>query len=295
MSSLGTEAERTLIGKGVLLCLAAMLLFASQDAVTKMLVQEMSVAQVVLVRYWVFAVFAIVWVSRASSVRRALRSVRPKLQVLRSLLSIAEIAIFNLALRYLGLAESHSLMAVFPLMAIALAAPILGERVSLKCWFAVCAGFIGTLVILRPGLDVFKPESLIPLSAALCFAGYHVVTRQVSSAGDGFNTNILYMALVGCVCATLFGLTVWREPSPQEWVMLAVISVLSVAAQILLVKALEYAPASVLQPFNYSLLVFATIIGFLVFSELPDFWTIVGAGIVIVSGLYVIILQRARR
>lgn len=294
MTPLDMEAERTLVGKGVLLCLAAMLVFASQDAVTKILVQEMSVAQVVLVRYWVFALFAIIWVSRHSTVRHALRSVRPKLQVLRSLLSIAEIAIFNLALRYLGLAEAHSLMAVFPLMAIALAAPILGERVSLKCWLAVCVGFIGTLIILRPGLEVFKPESLIPLTAALCFAGYHVVTRQVSSAGDGFNTNILYMALVGCVCATVFGVTVWREPSMQEWILLAVISIMSVAAQLLLVKALEYAPASILQPFNYSLLVFATIIGFLVFRELPDRWTIVGAGIVIASGLYVIYLQRAR-
>ncbi|MBJ7553774.1 DMT family transporter [Marinomonas spartinae] len=294
MSPLDMEAERTLVGKGVLLCLAAMLVFASQDAVTKILVQEMSVAQVVLVRYWVFALFAIIWVSRHSTVRHALRSVRPKLQVLRSLLSIAEIAIFNLALRYLGLAEAHSLMAVFPLMAIALAAPILGERVSLKCWLAVCVGFIGTLIILRPGLEVFKPESLIPLTAALCFAGYHVVTRQVSSAGDGFNTNILYMALVGCVCATVFGVTVWREPSMQEWILLAVISIMSVAAQLLLVKALEYAPASILQPFNYSLLVFATIIGFLVFRELPDRWTIVGAGIVIASGLYVIYLQHKR-
>jgi len=292
MNPSNTEEGSRLVGKGVLLCLAAMLVFASQDAVTKILVQDMSVAQVVLVRYWVFAVFAIVWVMRKSTIRHALRSVRPKLQILRSLLSIAEIAIFNLALRHLGLAESHSLMAVFPLLAIALAAPILGERVSLKSWLAVCAGFIGTLIILRPGLDVFKPDSLIPLSAALCFAGYHVVTRQVSSAGDGFNTNILYMALVGCVCATVFGVTVWREPSMQEWILLVVISVLSVAAQLLLVKALEYAPASVLQPFNYSLLVFATIIGFLVFRELPDRWTIIGAGIVITSGLYVIYLQR---
>jgi drug/metabolite transporter (DMT)-like permease len=102
------------------------------------------------------------------------------------------------------------------------------------------------------------------------------------------------MALIGFVCATLFGVTAWRAPSMQEWVLLAVISIMSVAAQLLLVKALEYAPASVLQPFNYSLLVFATIIGFLVFSELPDRWTIVGAGIVIASGLYVIYLQRTR-
>ena len=294
MSTSIKGAEQGVVGRGILLCLAAMLVFASQDALTKILVQDMSVAQVVMVRYWVFAIFALVWVSRTTTIRRAMQSVRPRLQVLRSILSIAEIAIFNLALRYLGLAESHSLMAVFPLMAIALAAPILGERISFKCWLAVCAGFVGTLIILRPGFDVFKPESLIPLSAALCFAGYHVVTRQVSAAGDGFNTNVLYMALVGFICASMFGMSAWREPSLQEWYLLAAVSVLSVIAQLLLVKALEYAPASILQPFNYSLLVFATIIGFMVFAELPDQWTVVGAFIVILSGLYVIHLQRAR-
>lgn len=292
MSQSSREVEHSLVGRGVLLCLAAMLVFAIQDAVTKTLVQDMSVAQVVLVRYWVFAVFALVWVSRKGTIRHALRSVRPKLQIFRSLLSIGEIALFNLALRYLGLAEAHSLMAVFPLIAIALAAPILGEQVNLKGWLAVGAGFMGTLIILRPGLEVFKPEALIPLSAALCFAGYHIVTRQVSAAGDGFNVNVLYMAVVGCICATLFGVQTWREPTLDEWYLLVVVSVLSVIAQLLLVKALEFAPASTLQPFNYSLLVFATIIGFAVFGELPDTWTFIGAGVVIISGLYVILSKR---
>ncbi|SBS27251.1 Riboflavin transporter [Marinomonas aquimarina] len=280
------KAERSSVLTGVMLGIAAMLAFATQDAFTKIIVQEMSVAQVVMVRYWVFAVFAVVWVSRTGALRRALPTASYKLQILRSLLSLAEIALFNLALRYLGLAEAHALMAVFPLVVIALAAPVLGEKVSLKCWLAVMAGFIGTLVILRPGLSVFDPTSVIPLFAALCFAGYHVVTRKVSGLGDGFNTNVLYMALVGCVVTTVFGVSAWREPTLEEWGWLTIISVLSVAAQLLLVKALEYAPASLLQPFNYSLLVFATLIGLFAFGEFPDPWTIIGASVIIISGLY---------
>ena len=278
--------------KGIGLCLAAMLAFASQDAVTKILVQSMPVAQVVMVRYWVFAVFALVWVMRSGTLRQALRSASPRLQWLRSLLSIAEIALFNIALRYLGLAEAHALMAIFPLIAIALAVPVLHERVSRACWLAVAIGFLGTLIILRPGLGVFQPESIIPLTAALCFAGYHVVTRQVTRLGDGFNTNIFYMAMVGALVATGAGLLMWQDPTVEQWGWLAIISVLSVVAQLLLVKALEYAPASALQPFNYSLLVFATLIGMLVFSEWPDRWTVVGAGVVIASGLYVIHASR---
>lgn len=291
-AKLSSTHEQGSVLTGVLLCIAAMLAFATQDAFTKVIVQEMSVAQVVMVRYWVFALFAIVWVSRTSAIRRAIPTASYKLQILRSLLSLAEIALFNLALRYLGLAEAHALMAVFPLAVIALAAPVLGEKVSTKCWLAVMAGFIGTLVILRPGLSVFDPASIIPLLAALCFAGYHVVTRQVSRLGDGFHTNVLYMALVGCVVTTVFGLSAWREPTLTEWGWLAIISALSVAAQLLLVKALEYAPASLLQPFNYSLLVFATLIGLFAFGEFPDTWTVIGASVIIISGLYSIHGQR---
>lgn len=286
-----TNAQSTVL-KGVLLCVAAMLVFAAQDAFTKVLVQTMSVAQMVMVRYWVFFVFALVWVARTGAIRRAFPTVSWKLQVLRSLLSIAEIALFNVALRYLGLAEAHALLAVFPLAVIALAAPVLGEKVGIKCWLAVLAGFIGTLVILRPGIGVFEPASIIPLLAALGFAGYHVVTRKLTGLGDSFNTNMFYMAFVGFVVTTVFGVTAWREPSATEWGWLAIISTLSIAAQLLLVKALEYAPASFLQPFNYSLLVFATLIGLLIFGEFPDSWTLLGASVIIGSGLYLIHSQR---
>ncbi|WP_417552268.1 DMT family transporter [Marinomonas fungiae] len=291
-AQLSTQQEQRSTLTGVMLCIAAMMAFATQDAFTKVIVQEMTVAQVVMVRYWVFAIFAVVWVTRTGTLRRALPTASFRLQLFRSLLSLAEIALFNLALRYLGLAESHALMAVFPLAVIALAAPVLGERVSIKCWCAVGVGFVGTLVILRPGLSVFDTYSIIPLLAALCFAGYHVVTRKVSALGDSFNTNVLYMALIGCLVTTPVGISAWREPTLIEWGWLAIISALSVAAQLLLVKALEYAPASLLQPFNYSLLVFATLIGLFAFGEFPDTWTVIGASVIIMSGLYSIRGQR---
>ncbi|MBM6549913.1 DMT family transporter [Marinomonas ostreistagni] len=288
-SAIGTASHSI---KGIALCLGAMLAFASQDAVTKILVQDLPVAQVVMVRYWVFALFAMVWVLKAGALRRAWQSASPRLQLLRSVLSLAEIALFNVALRYLGLAEAHSLMAMFPLFVIILAVPVLGERIPLACWFAVAIGFIGSLIILRPGLGVFQPQAIIPLSAALCFAGYHVVTRQVSRLGDTFHTNVLYMALIGCGLASVFGVSSWQAPTWGQWGWLALISVLSVAAQLLLVKALEYASASLLQPFNYSLLLFATLIGFGVFGELPDRWMMVGALVVMLSGLYVLLQAR---
>lgn len=279
-------------GFGIMLCLGSMFIFAAQDAITKVIVQEMAVAQFVMVRYWVFALFALVWVGYTGSIRQTLKSSRPVLQVWRSILSVAEIAIFNLSLRYLGLAEAHSLLAMFPLIAIALAAPLLGEHVGWRRWMAVCWGFIGTMIILRPGFEVFKPEALIALSAAFCFGFYNIITRQVSAAGDTFKTNMLYMALIGCGASMVFGIPVWREPTSAELWMLSVLSVTGILGHLLLVKALEYAPASMLQPFNYSLLVFATLFGLIFFAELPDFWTLLGSGVIIASGLYVIAIGR---
>jgi drug/metabolite transporter (DMT)-like permease len=279
-------AEAT-VRRGIGLCLLAMLVFASQDAITKVLVQEFAVAQFLMLRYWLFLAFALGYAHWRGGIVAAARTRHPWLQLLRSLLSVGEIAIFALGLRYLGLAESHALFAVFPLLAMALAGVVLGEFIGLRRWLAAAVGFLGTLIILRPGLDLFESAALIPLSAALAFAVYNLVTRLVSRE-DGFTTNMLYMAAVGAVASTIFGLPVWQAPSPGEWGLMGVLSVSGVFAHLLLVKALEYAPAGVLQPFNYSLLVFAMFIGLLVFGEFPDAWTLVGAALVVTGGFYAI-------
>jgi drug/metabolite transporter (DMT)-like permease len=283
-SAVGTGS---VVNRGIGLCLLAMLVFASQDAITKVLVQELPVAQFIMVRYWVFVVFALIYAHLRGGLNAAVRTRHPWLQLLRSLLSVGEIAIFSLGLRYLGLAESHALFAVFPLLAMALAGFVLGEFIGLRRWLAAAVGFAGTLVILRPGLGLFEPAALIPLSAALAFAVYNLITRLVSRE-DGFTTNMLYMAVVGCIASTAFGLPVWQAPSPGEWGLMGVLALTGVLAHLLLVKALEYAPAGVLQPFNYSLLVFAILIGLLVFGELPDAWTLVGAALVVAGGFYAI-------
>lgn len=281
------EGDDANVRRGIGLCLLAMLVFASQDAITKVLVQDFAVTQFIMVRYWVFVFFALGYAHLRGGLAAAVRTRHPWLQLLRSLLSVGEIAIFSLGLRYLGLAESHALFAVFPLLAMALAGVVLGEFIGVRRWLAAAVGFSGTLVILRPGMGLFEASALIPLSAALAFAVYNLVTRLVSRE-DGFTTNMLYMAVVGCIASTAFGLPVWQSPSLGEWGLMGLLSVSGVLAHLLLVKALEYAPAGVLQPFNYSLLVFAMLIGLLVFGEFPDAWTLVGAALVVAGGCYAI-------
>ncbi|QRY77194.1 DMT family transporter [Pseudomonas sp. PDNC002] len=288
MDSKSTTANLADAGQarlGIALCLLSMFIFACQDGITKVLVRHLPVAELVMVRYWVFVLFALVVCRSQGGVRQASRSANPWLQVIRSLLGVAEIAIFGLALRYLGLAETHALYAVFPLMALGLARVFLGERLVGRQWLAAAVGFGGTLLILRPGMGVFQPAALIPLAAALTFAFFNILSRRISQT-DSFATTTLYMAVVGAVVVTAVGVPAWVTPTPREAVLMAILSVTGVLAQLLLIQALKYAQASTLQPFNYSLLAFAMLIGLFVFGEAPTAWTLTGALLILLAGLY---------
>ncbi|GAB7529333.1 DMT family transporter [Pseudomonas sp. 3A(2025)] len=292
MLTTSTQAPVSRTRLGIGLCVLSMLVFACQDGITKSLIQQLSAAQLVMMRYWVFVVFAVVLARHQGGVRLAARSTHTGLQLLRGLLGVVEIGLFALALRYLGLAETHALYAVFPLLAIALAAIFLREKISSRQVLAAFIGFAGTLVILRPGLAAFNMAAIIPLLAALCFAVFNVLSRKISGT-DSFATNTLYMAVVGAVGSTYFGVTHWVEPDAGQWLFIAVLSVSGVTAQLLIIQALKYTEASTLQPFNYSLLVFATLVGIFAFAEVPDIWIVAGSLMVVGGGMLAFKTSRA--
>ena len=207
------------------------------------------------------------------------------LQVLRALLGVFEIAVFGLALRYLGLAETHAIYAIFPLMTMLLAALVLRETVSLRQTLAAMIGFTGTLVILQPGMGVFSIASLIPLLSAFMFAVFNVLTRKISQT-DSFATNMLYMGFWGAVASTVMGLGQWVVPTAPQWWLMLILCMTGVAAQLLLLQALKYTAAVILQPFNYALLVFASLIGVVWFGETLDGFLMVGATLVVMGGIW---------
>lgn len=262
-----------------------MLVFAGQDSITKVLVRDLPVTQLLMMRYLAFTIFAVGYAACRGGVRISFRSKHRRLQVVRALVGILDMALFAYGLRFLGLAEMHALYAVFPLMTLALAGVMLGEAVGLRRWIAGGIGFAGTLVILRPGAGVFELAALIPLCSALGFAFFNVLTRRISQH-DSFATNLLYMSCVGSVAVTFFALPGWVKPTASQWLLIGILSVSGIAAQLLLIQSLRYATAGTLQPFNYALLVFATVIGLVIFGEIPDTWTLVGAVLVIAGGLY---------
>lgn len=292
-STAAPSASSSDASKGIALILASTVVFGVQDAITKHLAQDLAASQIVMVRFTAFALFILILVARKpGGVRRATAAKRPWLQIVRSLILVAEIGLFAYSIRTLGLAEIHSILAVFPLIATALSVPLLGERVGIRRWSAVFVGFLGVLVILRPGMGVFDVNALLALVCAFLYGLYNVLTRLVSTDGDSGDTTIFYTAVVGWVAVICVGPWFWTWPSAEMWFWLACLSTTGITGHWMLIKALEAAPASVLQPFNYGLLVCATIIGFLVFGNLPDFWTVVGACIVVGSGLYTIFRER---
>lgn len=279
-------------GRGILLCVATMLVFATQDGLTKYLTTVIAVPQILLVRYLFFVALA-VWLNRRFGIIGALRSNCPWLQIIRSLVLVTEIAIFAMAVRFLPLADTHAIVASTPLIVTVLSIPMLGESVGMRRWAAVAVGFVGVLVILRPGYTVFQPSSALALLAAAMFAVYIVLTRMVSRY-DRAETTVLYTALVGALVMCVIGPFYWTPPSTTTWWLLVAIACTGAGGHFLFIKALEAAPASVLQPFNYTVLVWATIIGFIFFGDLPDGATMIGAAIIVASGLYTFYRERQR-
>ena len=184
----------------------------------------------------------------------------------------------------LGLAPTHALFIAFPIMVTALSVPVLGESVGWRRWVAVIVGFIGTLLILKPGFGVFHPAALVALLAALMFALYNLLTR-LASRTDTFETAMLYFGLVGFVLSAVSAPFYWAPLDSQQIAWLLTVSVTGICGHLLLIKSLELTPAVILQPFNYTILIWAIVIGYLVFGEVLDRLSILGAGIVAVSGL----------
>ena len=269
---------------GAFLTIVAMLGFASMDAISKWLVTDYSIGQMMWIRYGVFCVFA--WlVVRKRGLGQALRSQRPVLQGIRALLAVVESAVFVLAFRYLPLADTHALAATSPLIVIALGALLLGEKVDRTRWLAVAAGFAGVLLIVRPGFRTLDWPLLIPIVGALLWGIYQLQTRLCART-DSADTTLVWSAFVAFIATSFVGPWYWQWPDAWTWFLLLVTALLGAIAHYTLIRALDYAEASAVQPYSYTLLVWVTILGAVVFGDIPDHWTIAGAAIIVASGLY---------
>ena len=283
MSATAASAERH-ASLGALLMSLSMLGFAAMDAMSKFLVADYPIVQTLWIRYVVYAGFAVM-VARKAGVRRKAVSRRPWLQAIRSLIAVVEGAVFVLAFAYLPLAETHAVAATSPLIVIALSVPLLRERVGLHRWLAVGAGFVGVLLIVRPGFEELTWPLALPLAGAFLWGLYQIMVRMCAR-DDSPETTLLWSAFVGLAAVSVVAPFYWRTPDLLAASLMLGIGVLGALSHFALIKALEFAEASAVQPYGYTLLVWAALLGALVFGDIPGIWTMIGGAVVVLSGLY---------
>lgn len=265
----------------------ASLVFALQDGVSRYLASHYNVITIVAVRFWFFAIFTLgLSATRGGGIGRVIRSRQPLMQIARGVLLVTNICLMIASFILLGLIGAHAIFAVGPLLAAALARPLLGERIGWSRMLAILAGLAGVLIILRPGLKVFSPEAGLPLIAALLFSLYAILTRKVSRT-DSAETTFLYTGLVGAIAITLVVPFFWTGiVGLVDWMWMAVLCGTAALGHFLLIRAYEMSEVSVIQPFSYSQLVFVGILGVLFFGERPDIWTLAGAALITMAGIY---------
>lgn len=280
---------------GIMLMIATTFVFAVQDGISRHLAENYNVLMVVMIRYWFFAAFVITLAARKpGGVRAAARTSQPLLQIGRGLLLAAEICVMVVAFTLLGLVESHAVFTCYPLLVAALSGPVLGESVGWRRWTAIGIGFIGVMIILQPGMNVFDPAALVPLLAAAMFALYGLLTR-FAARKDTAATSFFWTGVSGAVAMTLAGLWQWEPMSAQSWVWMATLCVTGVTGHWLLIRCYEAAEASAVQPFAYLQLVFAAVIGLSIFAETVRPNVVIGAGIIVAAGLFTFWRERQQR
>lgn len=270
--------------RGIGLLLLAVLLFTAMDALAKVLIGSYPTLQVIWARYTGQTVVVALYLGRRLPGLLATRY--PGLQAFRSVCQFGATAMFFFSLGFIGLAEATALTDINPVLITLGAALFLGEKLGPHRIAGVLAALIGALIVIRPGLGVFSPAALLPLGCALFYAAYALATRRVGRDENAF-TSLIYAALLGTLVTSAAMPWVWTPIALHHLPIFLALGVLGATAQFCLIRAFTLVEASVVAPFGYVGLIFATFWGIVLFGEYPDRWTITGALVIVAAGLYV--------
>jgi drug/metabolite transporter (DMT)-like permease len=290
--SLETQGRNNL--GGIQLMALAIVMFSMLDTQAKWLTQSLPALEVAWCRYAGHFAFmtALFWPRRGAGL---LRTRNLKLQLVRSLLLVACTLLFFTAITHLPLADAVAISFVSPLLLTALSVPLLKEQVGIRRWSAVAVGFVGMLVIVRPGLGVMHWAAGLLLLMSLFYALFQIITRLISDTEDSITT-LYYSALVGFVVLSVAVPFVWTAPPGlMEAAMMVGLGFFGGLGHYFLIRAYTMAPAGLLAPMSYGSLLTGTLFGYLVWGDFPDAWTLTGAAILIATGAYIIYREAVRR
>jgi drug/metabolite transporter (DMT)-like permease len=286
MASLAPPAVPGQTARGILLMLLATLLFTAMDAVVKGLVQSYPTMQVLWARFFMQFAFVVLILLARGGLGASLRTRFPRLHLLRALLQFGTAGLFFLSLGHIGLAEAQALADVSPVLITLGAALFLGERLGPRRILGVLAALVGALIVIRPGFSVFTPAALLPIGAAICYAGFALITRKVGMQ-ESIWTSMIWSAAFGSVVAGVLMLPGWVPITATDLPLFLLVGVLGTGAQLCIVRSFSVAEASVVAPFGYAGILFAIFWGAALFGELPDPATLFGALVIVAAGLYV--------
>ena len=271
--------------KAIILNLSAWIVLPFMDTIAKYLSSEISFFQITWARYF----FTVFWTLPLMFFffRKNLKwSENPKLQILRGITLLSANICFFYSISIISMAKALTLAFIAPLVTTALSTIILGENVGIKRWSAVIIGFIGSLVVIRPGLIEFNLATLAALGTGFFYGVYLIITRKLHTVDNPLLT-LLITGVVGAIISSLFVPIIWINLSQSQWLWLALMGIFACLGHLLLIYSLRYADASKLAPFGYFEIVTTIILGYYFFQDFPDIWTFAGLFIIISSGVYV--------
>ena len=271
--------------KAIILNLSAWIVLPFMDTIAKYLSSEISFFQITWARYF----FTVFWTLPLMFFffRKNLKwSENPKLQILRGITLLSANICFFYSISIISMAKALTLAFIAPLVTTALSTIILGENVGIKRWSAVIVGFLGSLVVIRPGLIEFNLATFAALGTGFFYGVYLIITRKLHTVDNPLLT-LLITGVVGAIISSLFVPIIWINLSQSQWLWLALMGIFACLGHLLLIYSLRYADASKLAPFGYFEIVTTIILGYYFFQDFPDIWTFTGLFIIISSGVYV--------
>ena len=271
---------------GILFIVSAVLCFSIMNGITKYLSEFYNVITLNMFRYWFFAVFLFfINSNKNNSIVIVSKSKNRLLQTFRGSMLAIQMCFAHYCFLKLGLIETSAIFAVGPLMVTALSIIFLNEKVGWQRLVAIAFGFIGIMIILRPGMKVFDPLSILALACALSYAVYQILTRFVSNF-DTSETSFFYTGITGAIILSFVGPFFYIDVLKSDWILILMICFLGTSAHYFVIKAYQYSEASLLQPFNYLQLVFVSLIGIIVFNEVLEIPVLIGSLMIVFAGLF---------
>ncbi|MGI9449734.1 MAG: DMT family transporter [Geminicoccaceae bacterium] len=279
----------SLLQSGVFWMLVTAFFFVCVHATGKFLLTSYPVVQVVWGRYAFHLLLAILVL--APHLKRIVRTADLKLQLLRSGLMLGASTFYFAGVQFLPLTEANAINFLTPILVVILAHPILGERVGFRRWIGVGIGFVGAMIVIRPGSGLMDVAAGILMMSAFCNACYQIATRKIGEV-DGPLTTLLFTALVGTVASSMVVPFSWEPMDLEGWLLMIAIGGFALIGHFALIKAYRLAPAATIAPFSYSMLIWSALFGILIFDQLPDLWAILGALVIVIGGITILRAER---